>query len=152
MVLARYNYQQKNSWQIIFIDNNGFRLAKFRGIVKITRTIHCSLKMWWLQSTLTKFFQTILKILQNKFSLVVTRLKVNSVLDREPMFSISNHISIFKIFPNLSKSFKIYSNLFKFIKLSKPLKFCNFFTCPVFYVFVNVIELKNTIFAKSIYL
>ena len=43
--------------------------------------------------------------------MTVTRLKVNSVLDHEPMLSISYHINFFKsfqIFPNLSKSFQIY--------------------------------------------
>ena len=61
-----------------------------------------------------------------------TRLKVNSVLDREAMLSISNHninfsnlSKSFQIFPNLFKSLQIYSNHFKFIKLSKPLKLCN---------------------------
>ena len=76
-----------------------------------------------------------------------TRLKVNSVLDREPKH-ISNHINpikSFKIYPNLSKSIQIYPNLSKSIqiypnqsksiqiypnlsktiKLSKPLKLCN---------------------------
>ena len=48
---------------------------------------------------LSKFYSTRLE---------KTRLKVNSVLDREPMLSIYNHVNFFK-------SFQIYPNFFKFV-------------------------------------
>ena len=67
--------------------------------------------------------------------------------------SRANAFYIVSIFSNLSKSIQIYPNLFKFIKLSLPLIFFAILrTCPIcFHVFVNLIELKNTICAKLIY-
>ena len=58
------------------------------------------------------------------FTFYRTRLKVNSVLDREPMHACLLFL-IISIFSNLAYQLYIYPNLFKFIKLSLPLKLCN---------------------------
>ena len=56
-----------------------------------------------------------------------TRLKVNSVLDREPK-PISNHINVFQIFPNLFKSFQIYQ-AFQTSQTLQFLELVQFFMC-----------------------
>ena len=63
-----------------------------------------------------------------------TRLKVNSVLDREPMHSISNH-QFFQIFPDLS--FQSYQAL----QTSQTLQFLElvqFFSCFRQFIFTYV--------------
>ena len=99
----------------------------------------------------------VLKLIGNNILCTLSGNKTeNSVLYREPILSISNHIKIFKffqIFPNLSKSFQIFPNLSKYFQIipnlliQRPLVIqTKFSRCN------KKFHLKNTICAKYFFL